>query len=157
MADFQTFKITEAFFPNVFEGYQFRGDEKPTFGVSIKAEELPDNLRPFARRPKESMGHNIITITAGKLPPVVVTPDNRHGMSELESILRFADTANIPRDRLLQGIPMELSTLLVEFEEGWGGRVDRSGTTLFLKAIKVAHTDLLRRYDECCAQYFTGA
>lgn len=154
MTDNHTFKISEAFYPSVYEGFQFHGDDKPTFGVTIKAEELPESLRPYARAPRDKMGHNLITISAGKIAPIITTQDNRHGMSEVVSIMRFADDANIPRDHLLRGVPMELATQIIEFDAS-----DREPgrSVLFLKALKVSHTDLLRRYDECCAQFFTGA
>jgi hypothetical protein len=146
-----TFKITEAFYPNVYEGYLFPSEDKPTFGLSIKAEELPDHLRIYARAPKDKMGFNIITISAGKQPPTVVTEEGRNGAGQMDSILRFARNANMRLDDLLKKIPMEIAAEVIEFENSRTG----PSSALIVKAIKVRYTDLLRRYDEIEVEYWS--
>ncbi len=137
------FKVTEAYYPNIYEGYVFPREDKPTFGLSIKAEELPEHLRIYARKPKDSHGFNIITISAAKTAPNVVLEEGRHGASEMHTILNFARDANLRLDDLFKKIPMELAVEVVEFD-GDRGRTAR----IFLRAIKVRYTDMLRRYDE---------
>lgn len=146
-----TFKITEAYYPNVYEGYVFPSDDKPTFGLSIKAEELPDHLRVYARAPKDKMGFNIITISAGKIAPLVVTEEGRNGASQLDTIMRFARNANMRLDDLLKKIPMEIAAEVIEFDNSRSG----PGHVLMVRAIKVHYTDLLRRYDEIEAEHWS--
>lgn len=144
-----TFKLTEAFYPNVYDGYTFHGEDKPTFGLSIKAEELPDHLRAYARRPKDSHGFNIITVSAGKVAPTVVTIGNR----DVSTTLQCARDANLRLDDLLKKIPLELATEVIEFDNR--ERVPTS--TLILRAIRLDYEDMMRRYNELCAEFWTGA
>lgn len=149
------FDISEAFYPNFYEGYTFPEEDRPTYGLTIKAEELPDHLRVFARSPKDKRGVNLITIPAGKLPPVITTRDNRHGMGQVADIMRYAHCANIPLDHLFRGVPLRLACDIIEFESRIRGEPDRE--VLFVKAVQVQHTDLLRRYDEIVEAFWRGA
>lgn len=149
---YTTFQISEAFWPSIYEGYTFNVNERPTFGLSIKAEELPNDLRPFARM-SDKDGVSMVGLRSKIAPRVVV--EGGDGTTTFQC----ARDANLRLDLLFTRAPLELAVEHVTFESN-GYRGHARGETvnmLALVAVKVKIDDLIRRYDELCAKYFTGA
>ena len=149
---YTTFQISKAFWPNIYEGYVFTPGERPTFGLSIKAEELPNSLRPFARM-SDKDGVSMVRLRSKIAPRIVV--DGGDGTTTFQC----ARDANLRLDLLFTRAPLELAVEHVAFESN-GYRWHERGETvnmLALVAFKIKIDDLIRRYDELCAEYFTGA
>lgn len=150
-----TFKISEALYPRVYTPYrepEMPGRKERTrdnFGLSIKAEELPEELRAYVRQPREFRGVDIVFLTAGGRGPAVVTVEGGNGASQLHTILNFARDANISPDDLLSKISMELAVDVVEF---YNPTRREPTKTARLQAIRVRYTDLLHRYDALLAE-----
>lgn len=154
MPNIVTLQISEAFYPRIYEGKSWSPDEPVKYGLSIKAEELPDALRPWASPSREHGGYNLIGMNS-RLRPMVICS----GRDVLRTTLQCSADANLRNDELFTGIPLELAVDKIEFESH-GPRAPKNGEMVKMLAVvgvRVNGDDLIRRYDELCAQYFTGA
>lgn len=160
MGDGVILDISEAIFPSIYEPLNPAGlanAPSTKYGLCIKAEELPSELLPWANAPSPHKGVPLIGIYSN-IRPIVVNGDEV-GHSHISTTLRCARDANLRLDDLLVGIPLQLAVKRVEFSASYGSyrhRKDKDVRMLSLYAIRVNGVDLNRRYDELCAQYFTG-
>lgn len=146
-----TFKVTEAFYPAIYDGFPNPFDRaRPVqFGLAINADELPADLLPWAKPAREKHGHMVISIY-GNIAPVVICS----GHDTLNTTLLCARNANLRVNELFTGIPVEIAVRTFEIEQ-YRNTVGPS-RSMNVVAIQVDGDDLIRRYNELCAQYFTG-
>lgn len=166
MTDLVIIEKVKLFWPKFYEGAVYEPTGKKLYGVSILYSDLPEAMHYVEPRdPHESLvrmhpelaGQKFASFT-GQLAPAVVTHDNRHGMGELEHLFRFFDAANLKRDWGFEGLRADLAVSPYEAAVYDRGRkTNRTEPKLGLRAVRVAYTDVLAKYDELCARYFADA
>lgn len=138
------FRASEAKWISVYKGMIFENQMKPAYGLCVKTEEIPEDLRLYS---KDKDGWSMVR---NNRPPTVVCD------RDLSTTIRLSEAANIQPDTLLQGIPMDLNVEPIEFESG-GNYGYRRGQTVYLlrlAAIRVTFDDVTKRYDQICAGLF---
>lgn len=149
------FHVSRLIYPRVYEGKRWADNEPVKYGVSILAEELPDDLRPWAQEGRGRDGYNIIGIRS-RIQPIVVGT-NSH---DLRITLQCARDSAIALDDLLSGVPADLAVERIEFDSLYPNPNPRPHERptlvrmLAVRAIQVKGEDLVRRYDEMIAEAF---
>lgn len=149
MPDNITFEVSELHFPSIYTPLVVEGGP-PKHGAIIPLDESPVALTKWLEEPKwiSSLNQPAHRLFSGNRPAVI---SDRN----IDTILSCTDAANLPRDRLLIGIPalVCVSPYRVQSNRLSGGREGPRNLAAVL-AIKVCYDDMLRRYDEICAEFF---
>lgn len=131
-------------FPNIYVPNQHkvpgsRTDELPVeYGVSFADVLLPEEYR-YTVRSRESEGERLVRATNRAAPTIVTKPSPY----DLSTILRCCDDRNIKRDRLFNGMTVQLAI------SPW--TTPRSkGVVLGLRAIEVDLTLMIMAYEDIC-------
>lgn len=148
-----TFSITEAFHPRIYEGKVWQDGDKPKYGFLIHSDEVPHDFKPYARiyAAREEGGLDMVAFSSLNRPLVVC--DN---MGALQTTLACIDFSNLTYDQLMTKVPMTIHVkhYVWERESSIHGR--KTIHTSEVAAIKVQAEDIIRRYNELCAEFFTG-
>lgn len=146
-----TFAVTQVFWPNIFVPRKFGEDEDLTYSLAILAEEVPTEVRPFVKGRDTNSG--FMASFRSKLKPTLVVDGDKYALS---TTLQCARDANLEIDALLTKSPVALALNYYEFEARVGPRRGDTIQGLALRAIKIKDTDMVRRFDELCAEFFTS-
>lgn len=123
------------------------------FWMSFPAGDVPRDLRPYCKAIFKD-GVMKSAVNGRQRPIVVASPTSK---CSLDTTLHCARVANIPVDRLFDGITVQIAVRFDKFENRSSAR--RLGETverLTPVAIQVDVDAMVENYDRLCAQYFTG-
>lgn len=141
------FAVSEVFFPAIYKPKPFaeprlHGDEG-VFGLAVNKHEVPDALLEHLDLGPGVPSRPWIGLT-GRRPPAVIAD------RDLGTVLHCADAANLSRDELFTGIPMNLAVQPFTISN-MRTRLSRRAS---VSAVQVKYDDVVRRYDEICVKYF---
>lgn len=141
------FAVSEVFFPAIYKPKPFaeprhHGDEG-VFGLAVNKHEVPDALLEHLDLDPGVPSRPWIGLN-GRRPPAVIAD------RDLGTVLQCADAANLSRDELFTGIPMNLAVQPFTISNMLAGLSRRASVS----AVQVKYDDVVRRYDEICAKYF---
>ena len=117
-----------------------REEGRKSYGLSIKAEELHPMFLDGARVRMQD-GQRWVSIRQSA-PPALVKLAGRY---DLATTLQSADSCQFSKEKLLREIPLTLAVRKHSYD--WG---------LSVVAIGIDTDLLVARYDNLCAEYFTG-
>lgn len=130
--------IPEALFPAVYTPAKPYGrDTRPSFQITFQHNLLPPDLALIIPGFSRDERPDRVTARSGYAPLVV---EARERPERLRQVIQQAEDANMPRDFLLQGIPMEVSLDTYETDTSECGRRMNLG----LRAIRVDADDMAR-------------
>ena len=148
------FRVSQALFPSIYEPTVYSPDDRKVYGVSVIARELPAELRDYAKVILPHGDETEVTVSIrDRVTPRVVLEYRGQLDYDQRAILQCARDANLRLNMLLTKIPMELAVTIIQRK---AYRDAAPINRLVLMAVKVNYDDMIRRYDELCAEYFTG-
>lgn len=117
----------------------YRADSvRGTYYVIADIAGFPSGYRDFIR-PRLFQGHEVAECKSGATAPMIVEASGND--CSLSTTLQCARDANIRLDELFVGTTVKLA-------------IDPS--LFYLRAIEVNVDQMVKRYDDLCAEYFTG-
>lgn len=153
---------TRVFEATIYYSSVYKADAMSRFGIAVEQADVPEDLWGHVRfRESEALG-KIVTFIGGRYQPAVIP----FGKGDLATILSCTDAANLPRDRLLQGLRTKIAVnpyisrgkmvpLVPTRHHPRGANLyEGDYPTLALTAIQVNVEAMIEAYDKLCAEFF---